>query len=153
MRLLIDADACPVVQSALSIAQKHEIAVLLICDDAHQMEREGAETIVVSRGADSADFRLVNLLHPGDLVVTQDYGLAAMCIARGAEVLDQNGREYTAENIDGLLWQRHAAQKFRRAGGRTKGPPKRTPEQNKEFEQALETLILRRARMGSPARA
>lgn len=77
-RLLIDADACPVVEIALREAKARGVEVLLVCDDAHEMRREGARTVTVARGANSADLRLVNLLKPGDIVVTQDYGLAAL---------------------------------------------------------------------------
>ena len=122
-RLLIDADACPVVEIALRAARARGVEVLLVCDDAHEMRREGARTVTVARGADSADLRLVNLLEPGDIVVTQDYGLAALCLARAARVLDQNGRVYDESNIDALLSMRHLAAKARRAGGRMKGPP------------------------------
>lgn len=141
MQLLIDADACPVTELAMGIAKEFGIRVTLVCDDAHEMHREGAETITVLRGEDSADFRLVNLLCAGDVVVTQDYGLAAMCLARGAHALSQNGLLYTGENIDGLLGQRHVARKLRRSGGRTKGPPKRTAEQDKAFAAVLRELF------------
>ena len=143
MQLWIDADACPVVNLAISVAAKHGIPVTLVCDDAHFMQREGARTITVSQGADSADMVLVNLLKPGDAVVTQDYGLAALCLARGAYPLDQNGRIYTNDNIDSLLGMRHVAAKVRRGGGRLKGPPKRTKEQEQWFEQALNELLSR----------
>ena len=143
MQLWIDADACPVVNLAISVAARHGIPVTLVCDDAHFMQREGARTITVSQGADSADLVLVNLLKPGDAVVTQDYGLAALCPARGAYPLDQNGRIYTNDNIDSLLGMRHVAAKVRRGGGRLKGPPKRTKEQDQWFEQALDGLLSR----------
>ena len=141
MKVLIDADACPVVDAAIRVAKRHQVAVTLVCDDAHHMQREGAQTITVSRGADSADLMLVNLVRRGDAVVTQDYGLAALCLARGARPLDQNGRIYDESNIDSLLGMRHVAQKIRRAGGRTKGPPKRTKEQDEWFEQSLERVL------------
>lgn len=141
MQLWIDADACPVVNQAIRIAGERNVPVTLVCDDAHWMQREGAKTITVSRGADSADLVLVNLLKPGDAVVTQDYGLAALCLARGATALDQNGRIYTNDNIDSLLGMRHVAAKVRRGGGRMKGPPKRTKEQALWFEQALKQLL------------
>lgn len=140
-RLLIDADACPVTEIALGIAGKRGVPVVLVCDDAHQMRREGAETITVLRGADSVDFRLVNLLRPGDIVVTQDYGLAAMCLARGAKALHQDGWLYTPANIDGLLMKRHAARQARRAGKHTKGPPKRVRAQDEAFAKALEDAL------------
>ena len=103
----------------------------------------GLSLIHISRGTDSVDFALVNRLSAGDVVVTQDYGLAAMCLAKGAAVLRQDGLEYTAENIDALLSARAAAQKIRRAGGRLKGPAKRTREEDRAFEQALDLLLAR----------
>lgn len=141
MRLLIDADACPVVDIAIRTAKKHGVPVTLVCDDAHEMRREGAETVTVLRGADSADLRLVNLLSRGDIVVTQDYGLAALCLARGARALDQNGRIYDDENIDSLLGMRHVAARVRRGGGRLKGPPKRERSRDAAFEAALSDLL------------
>lgn len=146
MHLWIDADACPVVDLAIRTAGRHQVPVTLVCDDAHHMLRDGAQTITVARGADSADLMLVNLVRRNDIVVTQDYGLAALCLARGARPLDQNGRIYDESNIDSLLGMRHISQKIRRAGGRTKGPSKRTKEQDEWFEQSLEKLL----REGSP---
>ena len=141
MRLFVDADACPVIPQCLLIARRHDVPVTLVCDDAHNMRREGAETLTVLRGADSADFALVNRVQPGDVVVTQDYGLAAMCLAKGARVLHQDGHEYSAANIDGLLAFRHEARKARRAGGRTHGPAKRTAAQDEAFSVALEQVL------------
>ena len=111
------------------------------CDTAHSFTRRGAETIVVDKGADSADFAIVAKLMPGDLVITQDYGLAAMCLSRGARVMDQNGMRYTQENIDALLSSRAEAARIRRGGGRLKGPAKRTAQQNEAFISAFHELI------------
>ncbi|MEG2679670.1 MAG: DUF188 domain-containing protein, partial [Oscillospiraceae bacterium] len=88
MRILVDADGCPVVDSTISLATAHKIECLLLCDTSHVFEKAGAKTLTFSQGADSVDFALVNLIQPGDLVVTQDYGLAAMCLARNAVVLN-----------------------------------------------------------------
>ena len=138
MKLLIDADACPVVDIALDCAKKYNVEkCLLLCDTSHMIERENAETIVVSKGADSADFALVNLVKAGNVVVTQDYGLAAMCLAKKAHVLNQNGLIFNEYNIDSLLAQRHIAKKIRMAGGRTKGPSKRIKEQDEAFFNSL----------------
>ncbi|MEG1873550.1 MAG: DUF188 domain-containing protein, partial [Ruthenibacterium sp.] len=134
MRILVDADGCPVVDSTIRIAGQAGIECLLLCDTSHVFEKDGARTLTFSKGADSVDFALVNLLQAGDIVVTQDYGLAAMCLARKAVVLHQDGVQYTDDNIDGLLLSRHTARKIRSAGGRTKGLPKRTGEQNIAFE-------------------
>lgn len=140
-RVLIDADGCPVVDEAVAAAARMHWACLILCDTSHSIERAGARTLVVSKGADSVDFALVNLACPGDVVVTQDYGLAAMCLARGARVLDQNGMAYTADNIDALLLARHTAKKIRSSGGRLKGPAKRTAAQDRAFSEALLRLL------------
>lgn len=141
MKILIDADGCPVVDIALACAAPRNLQVLLICDTAHFFEREGAQTVTVAKGPDSADFRLVNMIQKGDIVVTQDYGLAAMAMAKQAKVLDQNGRRYTDENIDALLLARHTARKIRMSGGRLKGSPKRTKEQDEAFQSAFCALL------------
>lgn len=141
MRVLIDADGCPVVQLAVQCAKRHGVAVTLVCDSAHWFDLPDVETITVPKGADSADFRLVNMLHAGDVVVTQDYGLAAMALARRAHVLNQSGLIYTDENIDSLLLTRHTSRMLRNAGVRMKGPSKRTKEQDEAFLSALERLL------------
>ena len=141
MRILIDADGCPVVDIAIACARKQGMQILLICDTAHFFEREGAQTITVSKGADSADFRLVNMISKGDLVVTQDYGLAAMALAKQAIVLNQDGMRYTPDNIDALLLARHTARKIRQGGGRLKGPPKRTRDKDEAFKAAVCALL------------
>lgn len=141
MRILIDADGCPVVDIAVRLAQKHHLECLLLCDTAHVFEKTGAKTLTFSKGADSVDFALVNLLARGDLVVTQDYGLAAMCLTRGARVLHQDGMEYTAQNIDALLLARHTAKKIRSSGGRLKGSAKRTRDQDLAFERTLQNIL------------
>ena len=141
MRIFIDADGCPVVDIAVRAAKKHGLECTIICDKAHSIQREGAETIIVDKGADSADFRLVNLVGAGDIAITQDYGLAAMCLSKRAVVLNQDGKRYTEENISGLLEFRAVSAKIRRSGGRTKGLSKRTPQQDTDFERALSELL------------
>lgn len=141
MRILIDADGCPVVSIAIRLAQAYQLECFILCDTSHSFAREGAQTVTVSKGADSVDFALVNLVKAGDLVITQDYGLAAMCLSRKARVLHQDGMEYTADNMDGLLLARHTAKKVRMAGGRLKGPSKRSKEKDLAFERAMRTLL------------
>ncbi|MEG0260282.1 MAG: DUF188 domain-containing protein [Lysinibacillus sp.] len=146
MKVLIDADACPVVDLSLSISSVYEIETILFCDTSHRIERDNVITIMVPKGPDSVDFTLVNALSKHDIVITQDYGLAAMVLARGGYPIDQNGREMTSGNIERLLDMRHVGQKIRRAGGRTRGPKKRTQENNIAFElqfrQICERAIL-----------
>lgn len=139
--IVIDGDGCPVVNETIRLAKKHGWECLILCDTAHHMERDGAITKVVDKGADSVDFVLVNLLQAGDIVITQDYGLAAMCLARGAYPVHQDGMVYTADNIDALLLSRHTTQKIRRSGGRVKGSGKRTKEQNDAFVSTLEKML------------
>ena len=105
------------------------------------MQREGAQTLYVEKGSDSADLRIANLAGKGDIVLTQDYGLAALALARGAKALNQNGLIFTADNIDALLLSRHTAARIRRGGGRLKGPPKRTPDMDDAFLGALTRLL------------
>lgn len=138
---MIDADGCPVVDLTIRLAREFQVECLILCDTSHVFQREGARTLTFSKGADSVDFALVNLAEPGDIVVTQDYGLAAMCLARSAVPLNQDGMEYTADNIDALLLARHTAKKIRSAGGRLKGPQKRTAEQDRRFEDSLRRLL------------
>ena len=141
MKVLIDADACPVVDIAVSLCREFQTECLLLCDTAHEMQRPGAKTLVFDKGSDSVDFALVNRVITGDIVITQDYGLASMCLAKGAQVLHQDGWAYTADNIDGLMFQRHAAREYRAAGGRTKGPAKRKNLQDKAFTEALRRML------------
>lgn len=140
-KILIDADGCPVVNETIETARRFQLDVILLCDTSHEMYREGAETITVSKGPDAVDFVLVNRVKKGDIVVTQDYGLAAMVLAKQGFPIDQNGRLYSEENIDQLLHGRHIAKKIRQGGGRLKGPKKRKPEDNEKFTANLEELI------------
>ena len=141
MTVLIDADGCPVVDITVKVSKQVGIDCVIVCDTSHVFEKPGARTVTVSRGNDSVDFALVNMISKGDIVVTQDYGLAAMCLARGAIPVSQDGMIYTENNIDALLLQRHTAKKIRMAGGRLKGPAKRTLEQDKAFEMTLRELL------------
>jgi uncharacterized protein YaiI (UPF0178 family) len=147
MRILIDADGCPVTDNTIRIAHRLNIEVVILCDTSHVFNKEGVQTITVSKGADSVDFALVNMVQTGDIVVTQDYGLAAMCLARKAIPINQDGMEYNNDNIDALLSARHIAKKIRsspRKSGiitRLKGNPKRLLSQDLTFEESLKKLI------------
>lgn len=145
MRILIDADGCPVVDIAVQEAKKHGVECLILCDTSHTFDKAGAKTFVFSKGADSVDFALVNMLKIGDIAVTQDYGLAAMCLSRNARAINQDGEEYDSGNIDALLLARHTAKKIRNAGGHLKGNPKRTEAQNEAFRKKLEGILSEKA--------
>ena len=141
MTVFIDADGCPVVDITIGLSQRAGADCVILCDTSHMIERAGAKTITVSKGNDSVDFVLVNMVQKGDVVVTQDYGLAAMCLAKGTIPVNQDGMVYTDDNIDALLLKRHTAKKIRLAGGRLKCPSKRTPDQEKAYESALKRLL------------
>ena len=141
MQILVDADACPVKQIIVRHAKQRSIPVTMLIDTSHELN-DGYSTIVtVDKQADSVDFALMGLLTNDDIVVTQDFGLAAMVLGKGARVLNQYGLVYTNENIDKLLMERHIGAKVRRSGGRTKGPAKRTKEDDERFETAFAKLL------------
>ena len=137
MKIIIDADACPVVDITVGTAKERSLSCIIVCDNTHSIERDGAETIVVDKGADSADCRIANLAEKGDIIVTQDYGLAALVLGKGAKALNQNGLIYTDSNIENLLFTRFIGKKERMAGNRTKGPKKRTDQNDADFLKAL----------------
>ena len=143
MQIWVDADACPVVKLVEQAAKKRSIPVTLLCDTNHVLTSEYSQVVVVGAGADAVDFALVNRCQKGDLVVTQDYGVAAMALGKGAWGIHQSGKWYTQDNIGGLLMDRHLAQKARRASGKhhLKGPKKRTPADDAAFAASLERLL------------
>ena len=144
MRIYVDADACPVVRQTEKIAEKYNVPVTLICDTNHMLSSGYSDIIVADAGADSVDIVLVNRCSKGDIVVSQDYGVAAMALGKGAYPIHQNGRWYTNENIDELLMQRHMAKAARRKRkNHLKGPKKRTAEDDARFMESLERLVIK----------
>lgn len=143
MKILVDADACPVVSIVERIAKKYRIPVILLCDTNHVLRSDYSEIKVIGAGTDAVDFALVGLCQKGDLVVTQDYGVAAMILGKGAYGIHQSGKWYTNENIDQMLMERHISKKARRSKAKhhMKGPAKRTAEDNTRFGESLERLI------------
>ncbi len=141
VRILVDADACPVRELIVEQAKALQIPVVLVADHSHHLEDGYSQVILVDQGRESADLKLANLMHPGDLVVTQDYGVAAMALGRGARALHQSGIEYTSQNIDQLLFERFLGQKVRRAGGRAGRLHRRTSQEDLAFSQALAKIL------------
>lgn len=143
MQIWVDADACPVVRLVEQAAKRRKIPVTLLCDTKHVLTSDYSQVIIIGAGADAVDFALVNRCRAGDLVVTQDYGVAAMALGKGAWGIHQSGKWYTQENIGGLLMDRHLAQKARRSSGKhhLKGPRKRTPADDEAFAASLEKLL------------
>ena len=143
MKIFVDADACPVVDIVEDIATKYNIPVTLLCDTNHVLTSDYSEVIVVGAGADAVDYKLISICHRGDIVVTQDYGVAAMALGKGAFAIHQSGKWYTNENIDQMLMERHWNKKARRASSRNhiKGPRKRTEEDDQRFAESFEKLL------------
>lgn len=143
MKIYVDADACPVVKQTEKIAKKYNVPVVLICDTNHILNSDYSDVIIADAGADSVDIVLVNKCSKGDIVVSQDYGVAAMALGKGAYAIHQSGKWYTNENIDSMLMQRHIFKAMRRSKSKVhiKGPKKRTEEDNERYEQSLEKLV------------
>ncbi len=143
MKILVDADACPVVRIVEQVAKEFQIPVVLLCDTHHILKSDYSEIVIVGAGPDAVDFKLVGICRKGDLVVTQDYGVAAMILGKGALGIHQSGKWYTNGNIDQMLMERHLAKKERNAKRRNyrKGATKRTKEDDMRFEISLKKLV------------
>lgn len=142
-RILVDADACPVVKIIEKIAAVRNVECILFCDTNHVLTSDYSEVRTIGAGADAVDFALVNDCKMGDVVVTQDYGVAAMILGKGAYGIHQSGKWYTNQNIDQMLMERHLAKKARMGKGKhhLKGPAKRTEEDDKRFEESFVRLL------------
>lgn len=125
------------------IAEKYNIAVTLLCDTNHVLNSDYSDVIVVGAGADAVDYKLISICHKGDIVVSQDYGVAAMALGKGAYAIHQSGRWYTNDNIDRMLMERHLNKKQRRTSHKNhvKGPKKRTSEDDERFRESFEKMV------------
>jgi len=143
--VFIDADACPVKQEAISTARLRGWSVVLVANTSQSLGRyvgrKGIEAVQVGTGQDSTDFAVIERLAPSDVVVTQDTGLAAMVLGRGARAISPRGRVFQLAAIDAELAVRHAEQKLRRAGGRTRGPAPFEDEDREQFVDSLERML------------
>lgn len=144
MKIYVDADACPVQDTIISIAEREDIQVVLIRSYSHYAHAKlpaHVKTIHVDKGADVADFRIIQLAKKGDIIVTQDYGLASLCLAKGCIVIHHTGFAYTKHNIDQLLQSRYLGAKARQSGEKTKGPKAFTKENEDNFSTLLSQTI------------
>ena len=143
MKILVDADACPrsVLRTCIRLGRKYNVPVWTVASFNHRIESD--HPVLVGDGFQEVDIKIMNLTEPEDVVVTGDLGLAAMVLEKGAKCLSPIGREFHRENMDFLLEERELKAKFRRGGGRTKGPRKRTSEEDRRFEVSLEKVFLR----------
>ena len=149
MQIYVDADACPVVSIVEEVAEKYRIDVTLLCDTNHILTSDYSEVIVVGAGADAVDYKIISICHKGDIVVTQDYGVAAMALGKGAYAIHQSGKWYTDDNIDGMLMERHLNKQARRSKSKNhiKGPRKRTEEDDERFAESFEKLLCKALRI------
>ena len=140
MKILVDADACPVKDIILSIGKKLNLRIIMFIDTSHMYCDGYSEVITVDTARDSVDFALANKVEPGDIVITQDYGVAAMTLAKRGLALNQNGLIYSDNNMNRLLLERHLSQKIRRSGGKTSNQKKRNKENDIAFERSFLNL-------------
>lgn len=141
MKILVDADACPVKDIIERIAAGNNLPVMMLIDTSHILTSDYSEIVLVSKAPDAVDFALINRTVKGDIVVTQDYGVAAMALGRGAYAIHPGGRVYTDNNIEVLLMERDIAKKCRRSGERISGhTKKRTSADDERFISAFSQL-------------
>lgn len=143
MTVYVDADACPVIKIIENVSQSFNIPVVLLCDTNHILNSNYSEVIVVGAGSDAVDLALINRCCANDIVVTQDYGVAALALGKGAYCIHQSGKVFTNDNIEGLLMDRHFAKKMRMSNSKhhIKGPKKRSKEDDIRFESSFRKLI------------
>jgi Uncharacterized protein conserved in bacteria len=146
MRILVDADACPVKEIIEAVAKSMQIPVLMFIDTSHILTSDYSEIVIVSKAPDAVDFALINRAIREDIIVTQDYGVAAMALGKGSFAIHPSGKIYTNDNIDIMLMERDIAKRSRRAGERIKGHArKRTTEDDDRFRTSLLRLCKKAA--------
>lgn len=141
MKILVDADACPVKKIIEKIAKKYKLQVIMVSNSSHIINSDYSKHIVVDRNSQAADIAIVNNTLAGDIVITQDYGLASMVLGRGAKAIHPDGKVYTDDNIDTLLMQRYLNAKARQAKIRITNPKKRSDKDNERFTKNFDRLI------------
>ncbi len=142
MQILVDADACPVIPEIISVAQERDIDVLLVANFCHEYAPTGGvKVITVDKTPDAADIALMNNSRPGDIVVTQDYGVACMVLGKNARAISPRGKIFTDQNITGLMEQRHISRKQRQRGNRTRGPKPFSVKDHTRFSKNLKKLL------------
>ena len=141
MKIIVDGDACPGISIIVKIAKEYGLDLIIYCDIHHYITVDYGEVRVGDSGFQSVDMKVVNECNSGDIIVSQDYGVAAICLGRKAAVISPKGYIYTNENIGAMLEQRHLSQKIRRGGGKTPNAKKRTIEDDKRLQKNLIYLV------------
>jgi len=148
---MVDADSCPVREIIVKVAGRYGLPVIMFIDTSHVIDDGYSEVVTVDKGRDSVDIALINRAAQGDIIVTGDYGVAALALARGAFPLHHKGHVIDSWNIEQHLNERHLSGKIRRSGGRTTNPRARTKEDDRRFEEAFNSLCAD-AQEGRPSR-
>ena len=141
MKIIIDGDACPGISIIEKVAKLYKIPVIIFCDINHFIQSDYSIVRIVDNGFQNVDMYVVNETKSNDIVISQDYGVAAICLSKNAAVINPKGYIYNNDNIDRLLEERHIHQKIRKGGGRTSNPKKRTVEDDNRLEKNLICLI------------
>jgi uncharacterized protein YaiI (UPF0178 family) len=141
MKILVDADACPkkVLQICMELGAKYAVNVWTVASFNHNIISD--HHIVVGDNDQETDIKVLNLTQADDVIITQDWGLAAMALGKKARCISPVGREFHNDNIDFLLEERDMKAKLRRSGGRTKGPHKRTTQEDVKFQESLARIL------------
>lgn len=141
MKIIVDADACPraVLEICLDSGKKHNVSVWTVASVNHNIKSD--HHIMVDSALQEADIKVANLAEKGDVVVTGDWGLAAVLTGKKVVCLNQDGLEYRPENMEFMLELREFKAKYRRRGGRTRGPKKRTAQNDLDFKTMLEKAL------------
>ncbi|MEW9122906.1 MAG: DUF188 domain-containing protein [Thermotaleaceae bacterium] len=142
MKIYIDGDACPVKKEIVEISSKYNLAVVIILSICHISNRDGySEYIIMDHQNQSVDMEIINRVKAGDVVITDDYGLASIVLMKGVRCMSSRGMEYTNDNIEILLYRRHINQKILKSGGKVTGPSKRTGKENEQFSKNYEYML------------
>lgn len=141
-KIMVDADACPVKQEIVQTARLYQVDVMMVASYDHYLAPiEGVLMVQVDRSAESADLYIANRLFAGDILVTQDFGLATIGLSKKAIVLSNRGQIYNDQIIDYLLETRHQHAKLRRRGKHSKGPKPFSSEDRNKFQQTLTKVL------------
>ncbi|WP_138203840.1 YaiI/YqxD family protein [Haloimpatiens lingqiaonensis] len=141
MRILVDADACPGRDIIERASKESQVEVIMFCDLNHVIKSSYSKVVYADSGFQSVDMKLANEAQKGDIVVTQDFGVATMALSKRAYAIGPKGYIYNDDNIDKLLFERHISSKVRRAGGKTSNAKKRSAEDDKRLYENLKFLI------------
>lgn len=141
MKILVDADACPVKQIIESVASALKTEVIWVASIEHNTHSQYGQVIRVDNAPEAADLFIINHTEPGDIVVTQDLGLASLVLAKGAQPITPSGSILHEEGMENLLYQRYINKKARRQGYHIGKTAARTNLDDQRFKKALLDLI------------